>query len=512
MRLDTLKIWGFKNLDNFFIDFDESSLTTVLVGQNGTGKSNLLEALILIFRGLDLAEKPSFRYELSYVIKGRRVQVNADPLRNKTPVEISVNDEVLQKQRFTEVLPRHVFGYYSGPSNRLESHFSVHQERFYKELLAGNEHAPRRLFYARLIHSQFVLLSFFREDDDVTRRFLQDYFGICGLESVLFVIREPSWTSKASDGDARFWRARGVVAGLLDKLYESALAPMRFSSRVHLGLRKSTKREHVYLFLKDAEALRRLASSFADRHTFFKVLESTYISDLISEVRIRVKIGKPGQPLTFRELSEGEQQLLTVLGLLRFTHDEESLFLLDEPDTHLNPAWSVRYLDLLREIVGEEQSSHVIIATHDPLLISSLKRSQVRIMQKKRESGRIFALPPEEDPKGMGFAGILTSDLFGLRSSLDLPTLRLLEKQRQLLIKEELTDADKQELAEIREELEDVDASNFVKDPLYPVFVRAMTKHGLTASSSEPTLGPEERAERDKIALEILSEIKATSR
>jgi len=35
--------------------------------------------------------------------------------------------------------------------------------------------------------------------------------------------------------------------------------------------------------------------------------------------------------------SEGEQQLLLVLGLLKFTAEEEALFLLDEPDTHLNP-------------------------------------------------------------------------------------------------------------------------------------------------------------------------------
>jgi hypothetical protein len=34
-------------------------------------------------------------------------------------------------------------------------------------------------------------------------------------------------------------------------------------------------------------------------------------------------------------LSEGEQQLLMVLGLMRFTKSHQSLVLLDEPDTHL---------------------------------------------------------------------------------------------------------------------------------------------------------------------------------
>jgi AAA15 family ATPase/GTPase len=49
MRLDYLYIEEFKNLRKLEMDFDESSLATVVVGRNGTGKSNVLEALVLIF-------------------------------------------------------------------------------------------------------------------------------------------------------------------------------------------------------------------------------------------------------------------------------------------------------------------------------------------------------------------------------------------------------------------------------------------------------------------------------
>lgn len=56
------------------------------------------------------------------------------------------------------------------------------------------------------------------------------------------------------------------------------------------------------------------------------MLESTLLSEIISEVSIRVKVSSSKVPLTFRELSEGEQQLLTVLGLLKFTGGKDSLF------------------------------------------------------------------------------------------------------------------------------------------------------------------------------------------
>ena len=54
MRIDRLKIDNFKNLKDFQIEIDETQLTSVFIGRNGAGKSNLLEAIVIIFRDLDL--------------------------------------------------------------------------------------------------------------------------------------------------------------------------------------------------------------------------------------------------------------------------------------------------------------------------------------------------------------------------------------------------------------------------------------------------------------------------
>ena len=195
------------------------------------------------------------------------------------------------------------------------------------------------------------------------------------------------------DGDPRFWYARGTVKVFLDKLYTLALAPMR---------RKVDRTtDHLYLYLPNRR-IHNLAKEYGSAEDLFKALESTYISELISEVRIRVKIRNTDQSLTFRELSEGEQQMLTVLGLLRFTKEDESLFLLDEPDTHLNPAWSVNYLDHLRGVVGEEPSSQIIMTTHDPLVISGLGSNDVRILELDRENGRYVLFHPKKHLLGWG--------------------------------------------------------------------------------------------------------------
>jgi len=507
MRLDKLEIVGFKNLRDFAIDFDEQSPTTVLVGRNGTGKSNLLEALTIIFRDLDLGAAPSFDYVLEYLCRGRKVRIEANPRDEaKATVDgVAVPYKQLGRVDGPRYLPNYVFGYYSGPSNRMEEHFEKHQERFYRDLLDGKDQTLRPLFYARPIHSQFVLLAFFLKQEEQTKQFLREHLGIEELDSVLFVMNEPTWKSR--EGDERFWNARGTVSQFLDRLYALALAPLRLEQRVSAGFRKMTSREHLYLYLylKSVDTLRGLAEHYGTQQELFKALESTYISELIREVRIRVKARNVDGALTFRELSEGEQQLLMVLGLMRFTKEDESLFLLDEPDTHLNPAWSLRYLEFLREIAGTQENSHIIMATHDPLVIAGLTRSQVQIMQ--RENGRITAQCPSDDPKGMGVAGLLTSEVYGLRSELDLETLGLLDEKRALAAKEALTEGERARLQALDERLRGLDFTITLRDPMYKRFAEAMAERERAEGLQVPVLTKEQQKRQKELAKEVLESV-----
>ena len=512
MRIDKLWIKDFKNLKDFEINFDEEQLTTVLIGHNGTGKSNLIEAIVIIFRNLDLGKPPEFSYDLTYCCRNNRIQIKAEADKKLNHTGVTVNGKNISFSKFVKFsdrryLPNYVFAYYSGPSNRLESHFDVHQKNFYKDLLQNKEKPLRPLFYTRLIHSQFVLLSYFSFSDEKSREFLKKYLDIAGLESVLFILKKPPWKSK--DGDKRFWNARGVVQGFLSILYDQALAPLYKTERISMEYNKKRNQDHLYLFIPNEESLKNIAQIYGNNREFFKVLESTYISDLIYEVRIKVKKINSNDTITFKELSEGEQQLLTVLGLLKFTKDEESLFLLDEPDTHLNPAWKLGYLNLLEEVVGKQETSHILICTHDPLLIGGLLRNQVQIFKKSGSTGQIIATPPEYDPRGMGVAALLTSELFGLSTTLDLETQKKLDRKRELYLKSlesELIHEENEEMRMLAAELGSLDFTRTIRDPLYDKFVRAIMSRD---DFKKPVLTPEERRKQDQIAQEIINEILA---
>ena len=504
----------FKNLKDVTIDFDRRHWVTVLVGWNGTGKSNVLEALAIIFRDLiSKSTRPSFAFLLKYIIGQEQdaihVEIDADPERTRRRYMIYVTSATQSRDHGTlqlpfdgkpqicsrsgrqltiteflkgdtRYLPSYVFSYYSGESRRMQEIFLPYLERYDGALRRGRDPGMKRLFYALPVHSQFVLLAFLMHSSDDMRTFLRDNLGLDsenGIESILFVLRQPPWKSNASDGDPRFWYARGVVSDFLNRLYDVALAPIDVIRSVRVSLWNSKRLQFKYLFVKDLDSLRSLVG---DQHPadFFRDVESTHVSQLIEEIRIRIRIPGSDGSVTFRELSEGEQQLLTVLGLLRFTAESESLFLLDEPDTHLNPRWCLEYISYLRRFLHDHNqridSSHILVATHNPLSIAELERGQVHIFRSSEnsESPRIVAAHPELDPRGLGYAAIVVSDMFGIASSLDRPTQTLLEEQRSYASKTRLSTDEQARLDDVNAELERLGFRFFHPDDEYSRYLR----------------------------------------
>ncbi|EFI8237309.1 AAA family ATPase [Klebsiella quasipneumoniae] len=532
-----------------------------LIGQNGTGKSNLIEALITIFRDVDLDREAAFDYTLEYSIRDHVVRIEADTVTQKRPyVWVDGKAETqgyLLKNR--ELLPTHIFAYYSGRNERIEALFQEHQRRFNlrqeittdevlsEQLLenftgseadiraveeakrrresrlkqAGDDRL-RRLFYCRGGHSQLVLLACLLSDDPVFQKVLKN-LHIESLESALFVLKEPHRLREKRrsgkfdeqeliEGDPRFWYSRGnVVSEFLDKLWQVSWAPIEQEATKQIDFRgRSEKQKQLYLFVPNQDKLKQLGELVGSTDSFFRYAEGAYIGDLIDEVRITVKKrDEYGGKVSFTQLSEGELQMLTVLGLMRITREDHCLFLLDEPDTHLNPIWKLRYFDDIEGVLASDEGalvqgeSQILITTHDPMMIGSLKREQVHIL--RRDKGRSIVDTPDEHPQGMGVTGLLKSELFGLSSTLDIETERRLFRRNELFVKSPRSPEEDAELSRLSTELADLGFSTAdFRDPDYALFVRKMAQH---RRFRKPTLTPEEQAEQDAIADSIIDEI-----
>ncbi|MFA6424722.1 MAG: AAA family ATPase [Phycisphaerae bacterium] len=523
MRIDKVYIEDFKNLKKFSIDLDKGKMKTVLLGQNATGKSNFIEALVLIFKYLDLStdtkrQYPNFDYSITYEINKKPINI----IHTKNTYEISIGKEKIKnfKSFFSQdgkrlYQPKYVFTYYSGLSNKLKKHFWEHQEKFYDQIIKPdfkeNElDSLRKLFYVQMVHSYFVLLAYFSfaDEEKESIKFLNEVLKIKDIESILFILKMPGWAKNRikKDPDDRFWTAEGLVRRLLDLLWTYSLAPIYHHEKIKVDFKEEEPQDRLYLYISTKEKLKALAKNYKSNTGFFKALESTYISKMMEEVRIKVKKESVEEGITFKELSEGEQQLLTVLGLLKFTKDEESLILLDEPDTHLNPIWKWKYFEYLDRVVKKHETTQIIINTHDPLVIGSLTKEEVRVF--RNDDGKVIAEQPDIDPRGLGVEGILTSDLFGLPTVLDDNTLSKLEKRNSLLVKQQegkLTGKDKEELSQIYQELDELGFSQTFRDPLYQKFIIAFRKK--TKGLNLNKYSKEDIAAQNKIAFEVLKEI-----
>lgn len=512
MRLEWLHIPKHKNLRNFEINFDTESIT-VLLGRNGSGKSNLIEAIIEIFRELESGKTTSFAYSMKYVCHNRSIEVQADPEKTSRRLSISIDGISTPVSEFLERrdlnLPQYVFGYYSGWSSRLERQFEAPTRNYYNQLLknADDDMPLRRFFFCRKEYSQLVLLAFFLAGDEASIKLLKDTLNIEAFESTLFVLKKPWWAGNkvnhdvSKETDSRFWNAYGAFLPFLGRLWEKSLAPIRSSESIERDVRrKAETTDRLYLFIKDEAQLSALRAPYESPKILFSNLESLFLCDLIDEVRVNVK-KKDGSKVRFAQLSEGEQQLLTVLGLLLFTQGDESLYLLDEPDTHLNPVWTYEFLKHLQDNISADKGQ-MLVATHNPLMIGSLHKNQVRIISQQEEG--TISTPPEYDPIGIGVEGLLKSELYGLRSTLSPEVLKDLDTQNNLLGLLQRTPEQEAALAEASARLDKLNITRSHPNPLFDLFAKAVANQPIF---TKPVLSKNDIETQETLANEILDKI-----
>jgi predicted ATPase len=560
MHIERLKLGNFRNLRDLELRFTAAVTDAAgdtqrikshaLIGANGSGKSNLIEAIVSIFRDLDLHREPAFDYELDYEIRGHRVSIRANADR---PPQTSVDGEAIdpwelsdtrrehpetgkiQRGKARRYLPSNVFTYYSGKNERLEALFRDHQQAFIENLndfepslddatgfedTASSDALVRRLFYCRHPHAKLVLLSLLLAPERPLKQILND-LRIVDLDSALFVLKQPYrlagdvLTEKdIRQGSPRFWYDRTrFTEELLEKLWELAVAPIDDVQVQTIDFRGRVEEQALlYLFVDSREKLIELKEHVGDSYRFFRFLEGAYIADLLDDLRLYVRHQHADGLMTFEQLSEGELQLLTVLGLMRLTHQDECLFLLDEPDTHLNPLWKLRYFERIEEVLAQEPEgpikgdSQIIVTTHDPMMIGSLRREQVRILRVERD--QVGVVEPTEHPRGMGVAGLLKSEYWGLPSTLDGHTLSRIQRRNELIsakAQRNLSREETTELDDLQRYLDDLGFSKVSRDPLYQQFIEKM--YAVRSLPLNELLSAQELAEQEALAEAIVREL-----
>lgn len=87
--------------------------------------------------------------------------------------------------------------------------------------------------------------------------------------------------------------------------------------------------------------------------------------------------------------------------------DTNAIFLLDEPESHFNPRWRVKFVQRLMDMTGNRGNQEVLLTTHAPFVPSDMPREQVMIFSRNDETGKIEVTEPQIETFGAAFDRIL---------------------------------------------------------------------------------------------------------
>lgn len=89
---------------------------------------------------------------------------------------------------------------------------------------------------------------------------------------------------------------------------------------------------------------------------------------------------KNGKDINMKELSSGELSILLSILKINSEIEDSSLILIDEPELSLHPAWQSQIIPSLEKCFSSYTDCHFIIATHSPLVVSSIPESNSAIV------------------------------------------------------------------------------------------------------------------------------------
>jgi restriction system-associated AAA family ATPase len=127
-------------------------------------------------------------------------------------------------------------------------------------------------------------------------------------------------------------------------------------------------------------------------------------------------------------LSDGEHQLAQILGVFSMVSFQNVLFLLDEPESHFNPRWRVKFMSRVLAVPTDQQTrcdegparwQEALMTTHSPFVPSDMPREKVLIFAK--ENGSVEVTRPSIQTFGATF-DVIVEECFGIRPPIsDIP-------------------------------------------------------------------------------------------
>lgn len=368
MRIKRIFVEKYKNLENFECVFSDSNISA-FIGNNGSGKSNLLEVITEVFSiAKKYCEDNLYSIIVPPEIQGCEIEYEKDGVQyvlkySKPTVTLYCAGKPLSKQKTNDALPESIMIYYAGETVRQARTAAETFDGKYNYRLKNSDNNSfpgyKYIDYYSIDDLSLLMLTAAVYKGDYYEKLLELLRCKEILPEINIMLQNPK--GKAQANADTYWGAKGFVQSFLDSLRRYVS-----STQNHLS--------HYSMHFLEIEAFAKTSRSESE---FFAKLKALKNANYLHWIKLEL-CGNDGEKFTYDMLSEGEKQLALLFLLTTFTAADNCLYIFDEFDAYLHLNWQRQISQMLNDV---RVDGHIVFTTHSPASISQIRSKDLYVMK-----------------------------------------------------------------------------------------------------------------------------------
>ena len=377
----------------------EEPVTTIIVGENGSGKSHTLKILTEIFLAVQNENTRNSLtytyYRLVYILQGKRITIEI--VQNK--VGIHVGKQLFDDIDVQSVLPTKVLALAFMLNDKYIYRSASGEKEVYEYLgVRGSSNAAwTSTFGNRVAENIFSLIAEGTLWGII--RHLSEFLSVDPRMSISVELNEDAFIDNSSDFQDEL--RVSTIQDYLTKIVKKEKILKARASHTALLRERAEKQTYKYaqviydllcnkkVMTKGKTAVCEIVfkeeGASKEKDDYYYALHDLYALQIINNATLFVY--KDGEKCTFDDVSSGEKNILYAVLSIAGHIKKNSLVMIDEPEISLHPNWQMLYVSLLKTIFKDFKTCHILIATHSPYMVSDLSPKSSSLIVLSNEHG-----------------------------------------------------------------------------------------------------------------------------
>lgn len=387
-------------------NLDKGPYITLLIGPNGTGKSQLLETIVKIFNTIEtsiengrIVQKFDCEFRLKYCLNDNIIDIEY----TKTGLVVLLDG--IEIELFEVPTPSKFLASAINLNDRFPFYTNRNKIKNAKYVYLGIRTASNNAFKNNNALIDRLSNSLINKSNLIKYK---NIFNLLSLKEELTILYKGGRNLVIkNDKDLITFHNPKLLKDKFQKIIQSFENGTRFSIRKDKYTKVISDISNIELVCNFFRSLFPNISEFNknfrynslikfnDKNKIDFFLEEINVLKLLRDLELlnveKLLLHRKSSKYTFDNASSGEHHILSGFINIISTIEDSSLILIDEPEISLHPNWQIQYMNLLQSTFKNYKNCHFVISTHSHFLVSDLKPENSSIVSfHLNDKGEVF--------------------------------------------------------------------------------------------------------------------------